>query len=311
MLHLVYRLFGGENRKGRPEFYSKRTSLASFLRAAEVADADVTILADGPIPADLRAMAEIRGTVVDLINGPVGMRGSYRAALALPGQRGWSDDDVVYFSEDDYLHDPHAFVALREAAGGIPAAGYFALYASTPDHPAFGPQVPFSAPKDWIEMPSANITGRRWVNVPSTASTFGARVGALRADLGIFRQGMIPYPSRLLDHETCLVYQGRFPYSVSELFLGPPNTRFRTGVKALAANTMLTPFRVAYQLRALTRRRHPHLLYAADPNLACHLETEFMSPGVEWSALAEETDEWLTGFGPALDSGSPGEATNR
>ncbi|MGS0685720.1 hypothetical protein ACVBEQ_11355 [Nakamurella sp. GG22] len=304
-LHLVYRLYGGENRKGRPTFYSKRSSLASFLLAAEVANADIVVLADGPLPADLRAIAEARGQVVDLANGPVGMRGSYRAALALPQQRGWSDDDIVYFCEDDYLHDPNAFVALEEAASNIPAAGYFALYASTPEHPAFGPHVPFSAPKDWIQRPSAEVQGRRWVNVPSTASTFGARVGTLRADLGIFRQGMVPYPSRLLDHETCLVYQGRFPYSASEMFLGPPDTRFRTGATAIAANTVLTPFRVAYQMRSLTRRRHPHLLYAADPNLACHMETEFMSPGVDWRSLATAAEDWLARSVPSFDSERP------
>ena len=31
-LHLIYRLYGGENLKGRPDFYNKRTSLASFLQ---------------------------------------------------------------------------------------------------------------------------------------------------------------------------------------------------------------------------------------------------------------------------------------
>lgn len=301
-LHLVYRLYGGENRKGRPPFYNKRTSLASFLRAADqVDDADVWLLADGPIPDDLRSMALRHGRVVDIPGGPVGMRGSYLAAIKLPARAGWPEDDLVYFSEDDYLYDEFAFTSLTSAASAIPAAGYFALYASTTLHPAFGPGVPFTAPKDWVERPSVQVAGRRWVNVPSTASSFGARVGTLRADFGIFRQGMVPYPSRLLDHETCLVYQGRFPYSATELFLGPPNTRFRSGLKELAANTVLTPFRVAYELRALTRRKDPHLLYAADPNLACHLETEFMGPGVDWAEQAELARSWDERRTPAAD----------
>ena len=33
-MHIVYRIYGGENLKGRPPYYSKRTSLASALLAA-------------------------------------------------------------------------------------------------------------------------------------------------------------------------------------------------------------------------------------------------------------------------------------
>lgn len=304
-LHLVYRLYGGENLKGRPDFYDKRTSLASFLCAAEVAEADVVILADGPIPDDMRAMAEGRCRIVDLPGGPVGMRASYLAALRFPARAGWSDDDIVYFSEDDYLHDDQAFIALQSAANHIPAAGYFALYASTPRHPSFGPGLPHSVPADWVDRPEVIVDGHSWVNVPSTASTFGARVGTLKADMGIFRQGMVPYPSRLLDHETCLVYQGRLPYTPVELVLGPENTRFRSGWRAVAANIVLTPFRVAYQLRSLTRRRHPHLLYTADPNFASHMEVEFMAPGTDWPDIAHSARVWAEKIGHPITVGGP------
>jgi len=290
-LHLVYRMYGGENIKGRPAFYSKKTSLASFLQASEVAGAEAVVFADGAIPDALRNMAAARCRVVDLPGGPVGMRTSYWTALRFPDREGWADDDLVYFCEDDYLHDSQAFAALEAAADAISSAGYFALYASTPRHP-IAPGVHHTVPADWVERPYVEVDGHRWVNVPSTASTFGARVGTLRADLGIFRQGMIPYPSRYLDHETCLVYQGRFPYSPAELIIGPANTRFRSGLRAVAANAVLTPFRLAYEFRALTRRRHPHLLYAADPNFACHLETEFMAPGVDWVRHTRSAADW-------------------
>ena len=153
------------------------------------------------------------------------MRGNYLAApVRYPDRAGWPPEDLVYFSEDDYLHDPQAFVALEAAA--IPSAGYFALCASTPEHPALGPRVPFKTPADWVDRPGVDVAGRHWVNVASTPSTFGARGGCaqLRADWWIFRQGMVPYRSRLLDHETCLVYQGRFPYTAKEIILGPPST---------------------------------------------------------------------------------------
>ena len=285
-VRLVYRLYGGENRKGRPEIYDKATCLASFLLAAGIAGAEVTVLADGPLPVAWRALAARHGRVVDIAGGPVGMRGSYRAALELPDRLGWDDDDVVYFSEDDYLHRPEAFRELARAAAAVPSASYFALYASTPRHPAAGPGLPYTAPANWTAAPDISVAGQRWVNVPSTTSSFGARLGMLRRDLGIFRQGMVPYPKRLLDHETCLVCQGTFPYRRAEIVLGPESTRFRTGWRSAAANAVLTPFRLAFNVRALSRRRHPHLLYAADPNLACHLETNFMAPGVDWTDVA-------------------------
>lgn len=301
-LRLVYRLYGGENMKGRPPFYSKKTSMASFLQAAEAASADVVTLVDGPVADDLRRMAASHGRIIDLPDGPVGLRASYLAALRYPDRAGWPDEDFVYFCEDDYLHDPQSFVALERAASAIQSAAYFALYASTPEHPAFGPRVPFEKPADWVERPAVEVAGRRWVNVPSTASSFGARIGVLRADIRIFRQGMVPYRSRLLDHETCMVYQGRFPYTAKEIVLGPPSTRFRTGFNEFAANTFLSPFRLAFQLRALTRRRRPHLLYAADPNLACHLETEFMSPGVDWTEHARSAEAWAKRAGFPIDT---------
>jgi hypothetical protein len=296
-LHLVYRLYGGENRKGRPPFYSKQLALASALRAAQVAQADFVVLADGTIPDHLQEMVTDRAQVVYLVDGPVGMRKSFIAGLKYPDVAGWPDDDLVYFCEDDYLHEENSFARLIEAAIQITWASYFALYASTPQHPVLWPGLPYFEPADWIARPPAQVHDHRWVNVPSTASTFGARVGALRRDRGIMRQALVPYRTRYLDHEMHLVHQGRLPYSASELFLGPKPTRFRTGLAELGANIILTPFRMAYNARAFTRRKNPHLLYAADPNLASHLETAFMAEGLDWARQARDTEEWARAVG--------------
>jgi hypothetical protein len=305
VLRLVYRSYGGENMKGRPAFYSKALALASFVRAARASGADVVFLNDGPVPGDRLALMEGNGDVVALPDGPVGMRSSYRAALDVPAQRRWPGEDIVYFCEDDYLHQHDAFIGLQHAGTDLPQASYFALYASTPRHPAFGPGAPFVAPKGWKPAAPATVGDRAWVNVPSTASTFGARVSAIGSDMGIFRQGMVPYRTRLLDHETCLVYQGHVPYPLAEVVLGPPATRFRSGLPAVAVNAVLSPFRIAFDARALTRRRTPHLLYAADPNLACHLESAFMSPGTDWALVARQTAEWAGDHGYVLPEADP------
>lgn len=291
-MHIVYRIYGGENLKGRPSYYSKRTSLASALLAAERADAHVVILADGPISDDLRALASRRARIVGIPGGPVGMRRSFMAGLRYPDVAGWPDDDFVYFCEDDYLHDPDALVELKAAAEKLDCAHYFALYAAIPGDPAVGRDMPYRAPTYWRSERDFTVGTTRWVNVPNTTSTFGARVGSLREDIGIFRQAMVPHPRRYLDYEMFLVTQGQYPYSLPELFIDHPYARFRTGLKAFAANSVFTPFRIAYQLRALTRRRNPHLLYAASPNLASHMESDFLAPGADWALIANRADEW-------------------
>ena len=289
-LHVVYRLYGGENLKGRPSYYSKRACLASALQAATRADANLVVLADGPIPDDMRAMSERWGRVVDIANGPIGMRGSFLAALNYPKEAGWPDGDLVYFCEDDYLHKPDAMVELRRAAHSIGSAHYFALYADTPQNPWAGHQQPTAWKAHLAQMVGETL----WVNVPSVTSTFAARIGTLRKDVGIFRQGTIPYPKRMLDYEMSVVVQGYFPYNPAEIVLGNRKNRFRTGFKAVAANTVLAPFRAAYNLRSLSRRGRPHLLYGAEPNLASHMELEFLSPRTDWEAIATDAVEWAS-----------------
>ena len=78
MLHLIYRSYGGENRKGRPDFYSKQVALASFVRsfrALEPGQAEVVFLNDGPIPADLHALIPCGSSVNE--GGPRGQRGEF------------------------------------------------------------------------------------------------------------------------------------------------------------------------------------------------------------------------------------------
>src|SRR5688500_11105973 len=125
MLHVIYRSYGGENRKGRPDFYSKHLTLASLVRAfreLRPGGADLTFLNDGPIPAHLLPLMEHAGEVV---NRPhMGLRASVRAALTLPADRSWAPDDLVWFAEDDYLYLPQALTDLVAAAALFPNAEY-------------------------------------------------------------------------------------------------------------------------------------------------------------------------------------------
>lgn len=289
MLHVIYRSYGGENLKDRPEYYNKLVSLLSFVRAAERAGVEPIFLNDGPIPEDRLRVMQDAGSIVELPS--VGMRGSYTAALRHAIDGNWDRDDVVWFAEDDYLYRPEALQQLEQAVTAVPEADYFALYASTPAHPARGVEPPLREPRGWQDRGPWRVDGQDWVRVQSTTSTFGGRIGALAEDFGIFRFCMVPHKTMLRDHDTCLLVQGCEPYSYAELARtvvglsgGTPKERLR--------GVVMAPFLLATNLRSHRRPTRRRLMVAADPNLASHMETPLLSPGTDWSAVAEDTLAW-------------------
>ena len=303
-VHLIYRSYGGENDKGRPSWFSKLLCAASFARAAQAADLRVHWLNDGPVPADRLALFERFGDVLTIAGGPVGMRRSYVTGLRLATQSDWDDDDVVYFCEDDYLHTPDSMLALQQAAER-PEISYFGLHGGTPGL-ANVTEYPegFTYPPGWDVQPSITIGEHTWVHGISTTSTFGARIGALRADLTIFFQAMRPFRHRFLDHETCVVYQGRKPYHGKEYVFGSYGD-FVPGARGVVRAAVLLPFRFALTARAMQQAAHPHLLYMASPNLACHSELDIMNPGRDWDSLAADTLTWAGDHGLTITHPAP------
>ena len=306
-LHIVYRSYGGENRKSRPPYYSKRLALLSFLRALDKVEAEVIFLNDGPIPADLLELMESAGEVVSLSSA--GLRGSYVAALRLALDRPWGRRDVVHYSEDDYLYHPDALVQLRLAAEQLPQVDYFALYGSTPERPVYPPeQHALSYPSGWRQRQSEDVKGWDWINIISTTSTFAGRVRALREDRWIFRQAMLPMRRQFWDHETCLVYQGYQSFPWPRL-LQEGLLRSSGSLRERVRTAALSPFKAGINLRAYRRSSRRRLLYAADPNLATHLELPHIAPGVDWQAVAKDTHEWAVSSG--FDRQSSGLSTLR
>lgn len=293
-LRIVYRSYGGENRKDRPAFYSKKLALESMLRAAERAGAEIVFVNDGPVPEERLARMREAGEVVTLPG--VGMRGSYVAALRLPDRFGWPDDDLVWFSEDDYLYAPDAFVRLVAAATQLPAQ-YFALYGGTQRYPVAPGVEDVVSPRGWSPGPPVVVDGQSWSRALSTASTFGVGVAALRADLPIFLQGLLPHRTMLRDHDTAVVYQGFEPHRWGGLardLVGASGAPLRARVREAA----LVPFKAALNLRSHRRATRRRVLLAAEPNLATHLEIAQLAPGRDWSAVARETAEWASARAP-------------
>lgn len=293
---LVYRSYGGENRKHRPDYYSKVLTLTSFVRAASrLPQPDILFLNDGPVPAERLAIMERFGRVVQLADEPQGLRASYRAALLLSTTEPWPDDDVVSYVEDDYLFTEDAFLALAEATSALPQASYFAMYGDRPDDSDPGGTITHSRHREWAPMPDLMVGDRVWFNRASITSTFSARVGALRADLPVFLACMRPFRKRFLDHETCLIYQGCVPYHGREVLLGLAGD-FVPSVRGVVRTVVLVPFRIALN-RLAWRRQAVHRLYVLTPNEATHLEHPVISPDRDWQAVAIEVARWATEHG--------------
>jgi hypothetical protein len=58
---------------------------------------------------------------------------------------------------------------------------------------------------------------------------------------------------------------------------------------------VLVPFKATMNLRARRRPGNRHTLMAASPNLATHLETDYIASGRDWEEVARVTAAQSTG----------------
>jgi len=268
-LHVVYRSHGGENSKGRPDWYSKRVGLESFCRAVETVRAarpaaatEVVFLNDGPIPADRLDLMQAWGDPVTIDGGS--NRRSYLTALGLPRRRGWAQDDVLLLAEDDYLWRPESLVALVDGFldPANARADYFAPYGE--DVPDTGLPV-------------------RWTPLVSTTSTFAVRVGALLQDERLL--WLCALSGGNFDYASCLTLQGRRRFSLREVFEHHDAAEGTATWKVTLRRGYLVGMRAAVDARSLRRPSRRRVLLGAQPALATHMETGWIAPG-PWEEIA-------------------------
>ena len=298
MLHIVSRSYAGENKKGRPDYYSKRLSLISLIRAfqqLEPGTAELIFINDGPIPENRLGLMKSAGEVV--MRSRLGMQGSLRAILELPIVRSWPKDDLVWFAEDDYLYKPRAFVDLLAATRTFPQASYFGLYAlmgmREPNGTAF--QDVDRLPRGWSDSDVTLVNGHPWRRALSTTSTFGVRVQALVEDYPMMKRAM--YTGGAYDHTTSLMYQGFLPYPAKSLVKTLLDKK-RGG--AFPRRAAICGVRMALDLYSLMRVLKPsrhRILMSAEPALITHLETEQLAVGTDWEEVAAHCEEAVDAMG--------------
>ena len=292
MFHVIYRSYGGENRKDRPAYYSKLLCLMSFIRSfrqLKMGAAETIFLNDGPIPADRLRIMEKSGEVVTLPHA--GMQASMLSALAIPSERAWPNDDLVWFAEDDYLYLPHALNDLVAAAETYPDASYFGLYATIGCRQPNGLPCEDRVPRGYAEDPETTlVNGHPWRPALSTTSTFGARVKSVVEDRSMMKFAI--YSSGGWDQTTCLMYQGFMPYQISFLvnYLLTPNSKNgwlqRVGIFGVRIGLDL------YHAVRASQRSNRRNLVASDPALITHLEPPYLALGTDWQSVAASTQQW-------------------
>jgi hypothetical protein len=260
-IHVIYRSARSAGKR-RPPYFDHRVALLSFLRSVEACGDAVRVhfLNDGEIPPDRLELMQGRGEVTD--TGGVGNCGSHRAALCLAEALPAAEDDVVYFSEDDYIYRAGAFPALLVAAAQIRRADYFCLQ--------YPPTIP--QPADRRAAPE----GQRWVGVRSATMTFGVRSGRLARDSWIHWLGTRQdYP-----HD-----QAIWPST-----LGGPRYRLAhaLGRTPIVAHDSLVLRHAAKAIFTARRER----IAAPWPTLATHGELDDTAEGVDWPAEVEDVADW-------------------
>jgi hypothetical protein len=284
-LRVVYRSYGGDNLKNRPAYYSKTTSLLSFLRALDQVEADVVFMNNGPVPEERLALMRGRGEIVSI--GPTNMQGSWMTMLELAATWG---DDLVWLAEDDYLYTEQSLAALVEAGRALPDVDYFALYGVTENSWYLPPGLDQPRPRGWTDREEW-VGGRRWQRIDSTASTFAVRADALAKDVGIFRLAMVPHRSMYRDHDMFHNVQGYETHRWSDLgrtlLLRGEGSIFRK-----LRRVYLAPFLAASNLRSHRRPENRRTLMAVDLNLVAHMEVELLPPNHDWAAEAASVLAW-------------------
>jgi hypothetical protein len=175
---IIYRISDGSHKKDKLPNATKQHCLENACKV--FSGADLRILADNCGADTLQWLGRI-GAPVEQTS--LGNAGTFRFALKLATES-MTDEDIVYFLEDDYLHLPLAPKAIEE---GLTIADYVTLY----DHPDKYWNRADGGPNPLVrhggERSRVLLTpSTHWKLTNSTTMTFAARVRVLREDLPVW-----------------------------------------------------------------------------------------------------------------------------
>lgn len=268
-VHAIYRIAPVRKSEVRPDWFSQRACLRSFVQAAEAARrAGILLRSTVIVDGDLDTELYVELTWFD-VRDVIRLRGNSRAfrhalEIALGGE-----EDITLFAEDDYMWTEGAIIETVRALAEVASAEYVSPYA----HPVAD------------QGSSANLRGHRsitmtvggveWRSTPQTTMTFACHNSVLRAD----------------RHYWWLATYGKSPkdgYAFRALIDGHwfalvGNAAFRDVRRVLNWSTLWLVVQCA--ARRLRAARRPLLLQPVD-GLATHVHQPFITGSPDWWAIS-------------------------
>lgn len=225
---VFYRTCSIENKAPRPSWYSKELCLKSIIIAFNLLQnqvpASFTVLHDGEMNRNrewsqvLKQTVEPRGQIIEQShrgNSASFMESIYRGTM-LP------EDEIIIFSEDDYLWLTPALIGLFHALTELPAD-----YATAYDHPVrYQPDYSLDADYPHWHNYIYITEERHWRQQESTCMTFATEVSTLKNDVEYFEKYQDNGKGSPEDRELFREMQGLGPYRYKDwenprLLLGP------------------------------------------------------------------------------------------
>jgi hypothetical protein len=180
-MKIIYRISDAGYNKIKPDYINNENCLKNALQMFPITEHDWSIIADN-ISEETNNMICKYISRDHILYVSVG-HGAGTFNLALDEALQSSDDEIIYFLENDYLHKPGSDKVLEE--GFTLGYDYVALY----DHPDkyINGANPFV--EDGGEVTRLMLTKScHWKLTNSTTMTFAARVSTLKQDEAILRE---------------------------------------------------------------------------------------------------------------------------
>jgi len=192
-MKIVYRISDAGYNKIKPEYINNKNCL---INAYERFRAHDFIIIGDNLSNETRDMVSAVAPGAKFIPVSIGHgAGTFNLALDYALKSNLSDDEIIYFLENDYLHTTHAAELIQE--GIILGAHYVTGY----DHP--DKYIPGNqGGNKFIEQDGGELTkiyltkNSHWKITNSTTMTFASKVKTLREDepvLRKFTQGTHPF----------------------------------------------------------------------------------------------------------------------
>ena len=178
-MKIIYRISDTGYNKVKPAYINNEACLLNALDTFSTEKHDWLVIADNVSEATKQMLERY---VLNIKHVSVG-HGAGTFNLALDEALQYSDDEIVYFLENDYLHKPGADKILKE--GFNVGYSYVALY----DHPDKYIDGANPLVEDGGEVTRVMISKScHWKITNSTTMTFAAQVKTLKKDESILRE---------------------------------------------------------------------------------------------------------------------------